>query len=169
VPRYGTGADLARELGISRQAVSKAEQTGRISRTADGKFDLDAARIQYGLHTNVEQRRRSLAQKGNGATTAIPEPLSTSEWRLRRERAEAERAELETGKLKSTLATTETIESRARRAGYAINGNLDQVPDRVAAECGADDAQRRKIRQVLQREMDRLRQEVADLLSAPAQ
>jgi phage terminase Nu1 subunit (DNA packaging protein) len=66
--RYGSGADLARALGITRQAVSKAEQSGRISRSANGQFDLDAAAIQYRLHTDPEQQLRSLQQRGAEVT-----------------------------------------------------------------------------------------------------
>lgn len=167
--RYGSGADLARELGISRQAVHAAEKAERISRAANGKFDLDAARIQYGLHTNAEQQRRALAKQGAGATVATAEPMTTSDWRTARERAEAERALIEVAKLKGELAATDAIQAAARRAAYAIVGALEQLPDRVAAECGADEPQRRRIRQVLQREVDQARREVAAALKVETQ
>lgn len=164
MPRYGSGADLARELGISRVAVHKAEKSGRISRTAEGKFDLEAAAIQYRLHTNPEQSRRALAQQGQGAAAAISDPLSISDYRIRKERAEAQRAEIETARLVGSVATKVDLEAGGRRIGYAVGGGLDQIVDRVAAECGVDDAQRRHMRQVMQREFDRFRSEVADLV-----
>lgn len=169
MPRYGKGSDLARELGITRQAVSKAEQVGRISRNKDGLFDLDAAKIQYRLHTDPAQQRRALAQQGQGATAALDEPLTLSDYRIRRERADAERAELEVAQLKGRLGDVESIASAGRRAAYAIVGSLTQLPDRVAAECGTDDAMRSKIRQVLAREIDRLRQETAEAVVVPPQ
>jgi Phage DNA packaging protein Nu1 len=164
MPRFGSGADLARELGISRVAVHKAEKSGRISRTADGKFDLEAAAIQYRLHTNPEQSRRALAQQGQGATAALATPLGSEDWRTRQLRAETERSEIELARLKGTVATTAGIESASARAGYAIVGALVPLPDRIASECGETDAQRRKIRQVAEREIDRVRAEIADAL-----
>jgi hypothetical protein len=41
---------------------------------------------------------------------------------------------------------------------------LVPLPDRIASECGETDAQRRKIRQVAEREIDRVRAEIADAL-----
>lgn len=169
MPRFGSGADLARELGISRVAVHKAEKSGRISRTAEGKFDLEAAAIQYRIHTNPEQSRRALAQQGRGATHATDLPLGGHDWRIRKERAEAERAEIETARLKGELCDTSTNEGMARRAAYAIVGGFDQLPDRAAAELGVDDAHRRKVRQVLLRELDQLRGEVAAALLSGTQ
>lgn len=169
MPRFGSGADLARELGISRVAVHKAEKSGRISRTAEGKFDLEAAAIQYRLHTNAAQQRRALAQQGNGAAVAIPDPLSSNDWRIRRDRAEAERAEIETARLKGVVADCSDLSASGQRIGYAFGSGLDQIVDRTAAECGENDAQRRHIRNVLQREFDRLRSEIADLIEREIQ
>jgi hypothetical protein len=105
MPRFGNGADLARELGITRQAVSKAEKAGRISRAANGDFDLDAAKIQYRLHTDPEQQLRSLQQERSApAGVAVldrpPLEFQGDAARLvgakaRREAAEAQIAELE--------------------------------------------------------------------------
>jgi hypothetical protein len=169
MPRFGSGADLARELGLSRVAIHKAEKAGRISRTASGEFDLDAAAIQYNLHTDAKQRRAQMARQGAGATAATEGPATLNELRTRRDRAETERVEIELAVLKGTLGAKETIESDGRRAGFAIVGSLAQLPDRIAAECGADDAQRRKIRQVAQREIDRVRQDVADAIERGTQ
>lgn len=169
MPREGNGADLARELGITRQAVHAAEKDGRVSRKANGKFDLDAAKIQYRLHTNPEQQRRALAKQSSGAVSGTADPLDLGDWQIRRARAETERAELELQKLRGTLVDRAGVTTMARRAGYAIVGAIDSVPDRIAAECAADDAQRRKIRRVAQREMDRIRAEVAAALESETQ
>lgn len=164
MPREGSGADLARELGISRQAVHAAEKSGRVSRMASGKFDLDAARIQYNLHTDPEQQRRALAKQSNGATTALATPMGAEDWRIRRERAETERAEVELARIKGTLATVDSISAASARTFYAIVASLTPLPDRVAAECGETDEQRKRIGEVLLRELDRVRSEIADLL-----
>ena len=38
--RFGSQADLARLLGVSRQAISKAAHAGRLVIAADGRIDL---------------------------------------------------------------------------------------------------------------------------------
>jgi phage terminase Nu1 subunit (DNA packaging protein) len=100
--RWGTGADLARELNISRQAVSKAEKSGRISRSGNGMFDLEAAGIQYRLHTDPEQQARSLQQRGHDVEVMDPPAVELRgdaqaliAAKARREQAEAQLAELE--------------------------------------------------------------------------
>lgn len=53
--KYGTMADLSRELGISRSAVSKAFKKHNIQRTADGKYNLDY--LTWLLSEKQDQRR----------------------------------------------------------------------------------------------------------------
>lgn len=161
--RFGTGADLARALGVTRQAVSKAEKDGRITRAASGKFDLDAAAIQFGLHTDVEQQRRANAQKlvpppELPAGAVVPEDTN---WNVRRSRAEALRAELELQELQGVLVRRDVQEREGRTLASSIVLQLESIPDRIAAEFGTDDAQRRKLRQRIREELDRVRQAFA--------
>jgi len=53
--RHGTMADLARNLGISRSAVSKAFQKHNIQRTSDGIYNLDY--LEWLLSQKQNQRR----------------------------------------------------------------------------------------------------------------
>jgi hypothetical protein len=65
--RRGTKADLARDLGISRSAVSQAFKKHAIQLSADGKFDLDYAAW---LLRQKQDEAKSTAQRS--ATKQLP-------------------------------------------------------------------------------------------------
>lgn len=75
--RYGTMADLARELGISRSAVSKAFKKHGIQRSADGVYNLD---YLAWLLTEKQEQRRSEGQRNRRG-----KPAGLGNLRLRRE------------------------------------------------------------------------------------
>jgi len=154
--RYGSGAALARELVLTRQAVSKAEAAGRITRAASGEFDLDAAAIQYRLHTDPDQQGRALGQQ-RASMPAAPVTTASEDWHKMRARAEALKSDLEYQELAGLLVRRED-EARAGRAlAASIVTQLEPLPDRFAAEFGTDDAMRGKMRQRLREELDRIR------------
>lgn len=148
MPRFGNGADLARELGITRQAVSKAEKAGRISRAANGDFDLDAARIQYRLHTDPEQQLRSLQQERSApaGVAVLERPVLEFEGdakalvaaKARREAAEAQLAELELAEKRGEII----LSSDHKRVVFALCRSIcdalmplaDRMAPLVAAE-----------------------------------
>lgn len=146
--RYGSGADLARELGISRQAVSKAEKSGRISRAASGLFDLDAAAIQYRLHTDPEQQARSLQQRSGGTEVLDPPAVEVRgdaaaliSAKARREQAEAQLAEM---KLAEAMGSAMNIAEHKRvifALGRAVTDALLQMPSRLGAVVAAESNQ----------------------------
>ena len=165
--RFGNGVELAELLGVTPQAVSKAVKSGRITRAENGKFDLDAAAIQYRLHTDPHQQKRALAQNHFHAEQpaarieqgAAPSGDDVSTIRRRRELAEARLAEITLQEREGALVKREEVERDGRRLASAIVQQLQSIPDRIAAEFGADDEQRRKIRQRLLEELDRVRAE----------
>jgi hypothetical protein len=148
MPRFGNGADLARELGITRQAVSKAEKAGRISRAANGDFDLDAAKIQYRLHTDPEQQLRSLQQERSApAGVAVLEPpvlqfegdaKALVAAKARREAAEAQIAELELAEKRGEIILNadhkRVIFALCRSICDALMPLADRMAPLVAAE-----------------------------------
>lgn len=75
--QYGTMADLARKLGISRSAVSKAFKKHNIQRTADGKYNLDY--LTWLLSEKQDQRR------SEGQRAARKKPAGLNNPRLKRE------------------------------------------------------------------------------------
>lgn len=167
--RFGNGVQLAAELGVTPQAVSKAVKSGRITRAENGQFDLDAAAIQYRIHTDRAQQKRALAQNHSHAEQpearieqgAIPLGDDLGTIRRRRELAEARSAEIDLAEREGALVKVEEVQKAGRSLASAIVQQLQSVPDRIASEFGADDEQRRKIRHRLREELDRIRAEFA--------
>jgi hypothetical protein len=75
--RFGRMADLARELGISRSAVSKAFKKHNIQRTADGIYNIDY--LKWLLSEKQNQRR------SEGQRAAQKKPAGLKNPRLKRE------------------------------------------------------------------------------------
>ena len=142
--RFGSGADLARELKISRQAVHKAETSGRISRSANGKFDLDAAAIQYRLHTDPEQQARSLAQRGPEAEVMDPPAMELRgdaaaliAAKARREAAEAQLAEFELAEKRGQIMDVGEHKRVVFSLARAVRDAVLQISSRTSAQLAA--------------------------------
>lgn len=166
--RWGSGSELARELGITRQGVHKAEKSGRITRAANGLFDLDAARIQFRLHTDPEQQLRSIQQRPEtpttfgvggsqagasaaGGATDIVVPERGVEFtgdaaalvaaKARREAAEADLAELELAEKRGAIMSSADHRAIVFRIARTLRDALLQVPARTAALLAAESDQ----------------------------
>lgn len=119
-----TQAEYARRRGVDPTTVRDAVRAGRIT-LIDGKIDEEVANIQWARNT----RARVTAKPANGgqAIEAAPPvappqaqpgptvaPLVETAYtdaRAKRERAEAERAELEVGRLAGRLVELQTVEA----------------------------------------------------------
>lgn len=153
--RWGNGVQLAAELGITKQGVRKAEKAGRITRAANGLFDLDAARIQFRLHTDPEQQLRSLQQRPDRASgadqTAVVTVDRTMEFagdaqalvaaKARREAAEADLAEFELAEKRGTIMSVADHKRIVFTLARSIRDALLQVPSRCAALVAAESEQ----------------------------
>lgn len=65
----------ARELGISHVALLKAEKTGRVKKSPDGKFDVEACRRSLELNSHPVQSRVARLQRKQPAPEAV-EPVA---------------------------------------------------------------------------------------------
>lgn len=149
--RWGRGTQLAAELGITRQAVSKAEKSGRITRAANGLFDLDAAGIQYRLHTDPEQQARSLQQRQADVEVldrpvGLELPGGSPAERLVREKARREAAEADLAEIELAEKRGETMAmSEHKRVLFAlarsVRDALLQIPSRTAALVAVESSQ----------------------------
>ncbi len=147
-------------LGKTLRAVQKAIATGRIS-TIEGKIDPEVADLQWGDRTDPAQATRAAGQK-NAAESPPPTGEGMREARLRRELAEAERAELQLAEMQAKLCRVEDVRRAARELAQRIVNALDQIPHRIAVEFGTDDEMRAKLRRRLIEDMDRVRREVSE-------
>lgn len=153
-------AEYARRTGRTRAAVSKAIKRCAIPLT-DGKLDPLVADTLWRARTDPAQSQRALGQ--NLKREAAPDPRASlpddENWYARRQRAEAQIAEIELQRLAGKLVEAEPAQREWSRRLASLLAGMASIPDRIAAEFGADDAQRRSIRQRLQDELDAVRRD----------
>ena len=142
-----------------------AGTSARITRSANGQFDLDAAAIQYRMHTDLDQSRRGLAKQRLAAEPPPPagDAPPSEDWRSRQARADALTAELNLRKLSGELVERVEVERELGRRLSAIQVQFDALPDRAAAALGVTDEHRRKVRQFLRDELAQIRLEAVRL------
>jgi hypothetical protein len=163
-------AEYARRRGVTRAAVSKAILRCRIP-LIDGKLDPLVADTLWRARTDPEQQRRALLQNytdadqpaaGNEQSSTQIQPPGNADndyYAIRRRQAlaDARMAELNLQEREGKLVSADEVEKAARRLASDVVQQLDAIPDRIAAECGIDDEQRRKIRHRMREELDRVR------------
>ena len=149
-----TQAEYAAHRGCSAVAVHKAIKGGRIS-LIDGKIDATVADIQWRANTRARQSNRQpdtpapdLLGAGDSVTApgAAPPPSAAaatppapvdngySEARTRRERAEAEEAEMRTAKMRGAMLMRDDVDRAMFEIGRELRDRLTACARRVAAE-----------------------------------
>jgi hypothetical protein len=152
-----TPAEYARRRGVSRAAVSKAIKRCHIP-LVGGKLDPLVADTLWSARTDPDQQARALGQNRHQAPeSAAPLPVGPEDWRRRLEAAQAQKAELELQELQSVLVRKEAERRDGRELASGIVLHFDAMPDRIASEFGIDDGHRRKLRQRVREELDRVR------------
>lgn len=145
--------------GSSLRAVQKAIETGRITVVQDDKgkqrIDPEVADIQWGRNTDPDQSARansardllnlpsgggqaSGARNGEGGTGGGE---SNAYWdaRIRRETAEASKAEIQLEEMAGRLVKKDTVERAAFEIARLERDMLLSVPSKIAAEVAAMD------------------------------
>lgn len=142
-------AEYARRRGVAKSAVAKAVAEGRIS-LIGGKVDPEVADIQWARNTRARAdsgRAGAAAAEGEGqgspaapeapvapenAPAAAGQPGGYADARARRENADAERAEIELGKLRGQLVERARAERGAFDAFRALRDAIMAAPQRAA-------------------------------------
>ena len=158
-------ADLARELGVSRQAINDLQKRGKLPRSDDGLVDVDLAR-----HAIASRVRPS--GKTAGALTAPPPPksafgvtppeveqVSYMEAKRQREMAEAKMAQIKLRQLEGELVSFEGVRAAATRMSRMSRDSVLGVPSRIAPVL-ANESDPHKIEQLL---IDYLRRALDDV------
>ena len=126
-----TQAEYARHRGVSPMAVSKAVKSKRIT-LIDGLIDIEVADIQWERKTNPDQ-----AARANSARGSIDQTGETSEYwqiRIRREKAEALKIELQLAEMSGKLVDREKVEAAAYQVGRLLRDMVLAVPGKLAGE-----------------------------------
>ncbi len=137
----GTRAEYARHAGVSAPAVTKMVKTGRISLTDDGKIDFTKA-DQQRLNNNNPSYFRGINNNQHGLLQTAPalsqsqplpvldhtsHPASFAEERARRERFQANLAELQYKQKKGELISRYDVEEGLKASGQTIRQGLDGI------------------------------------------
>lgn len=113
-------SEFARRVGCTRQSVADALKSGRIQAEADGK--LDWAQGKRAWEQNVDRGQ----QRGN---------KSDEKWqeaRTRRERAEADMAEIDLKKMQRSVVSVEEAQKEFFECSRLIRDRILQIPKRLA-------------------------------------
>jgi hypothetical protein len=158
-----TQSEYAKHRGCSAVAVHKAVKAGRIS-LIDGKIDPAVADIQWAANTRVRQSARShggyaatgdLLANGAAAGSASADvstapggdkPVASpgagdtgyTEARTRRERAEAEEAEMRTAKIRGTMVLREDVDRAMFEILREARDRLTSCARRIASEVASE-------------------------------
>lgn len=160
-------AEYARRRGVSRAAVHKAILRCGIP-LIDRKLDPLVADTLWSARTDPDQQRRALGQQSRSiqGQPAAPEEMRApgiSDWRQRREAAEAQLAEISLRKAAGELVVWTDVSRELASRVAAVQVQIDAFPDRAAAALGVNDEHRRKVRQFLRDEMALFQRALAGL------
>jgi hypothetical protein len=177
-PRRVRQAELARELQVSRQAIHDLLDRGKLSADAEGLIDLELARMAIAARVHPKGKTAKAVASPAGAGSALPpaerDPMTGAGGaqitnyhvaRTLREASEAQMSQLKLAELRGELVRRSEVEKGAAQTGLAIRQQLEPLPDRIAAEFGADDTHRAALRRRIREELDSaLRASAAHLL-----
>lgn len=144
-----TQAEYARHRGVSRQAVNKWVDTGRIELNENGRIDVADADFELG-----EPQRAVAPSDGSGQLTKARTAVAAYDGRIK---------QLQYERLVNTLLVRSDVERSMELAGEGITREIDRLPamaDDIAAAFTRDGIKglRRKLREV----SDELRRAIAE-------
>jgi len=122
---------LARRLGMTTTAVSKAVNTGRIKLNADGTLPDDAEKQ---LIENTSPERSKREQQAKPAPAEAPSFLSV---KIRKEVAAAQLKEIELAREKGQLLEKEQVKESIYKYARQIRDAVLSIPERVASDLAA--------------------------------
>jgi hypothetical protein len=133
--------ELANALGISRQRVNELGRMGKITREADGKWDLKKVHAQLGRRLDASQTRRARVRTpqpratdvdpdGNGASGNVHEIFNRA--RAAKEIALAKREQLELRRREEELLERREVEQLWTTMLTAFKNRLLLAPDKLA-------------------------------------
>lgn len=123
-------AELARDLGVSRQAINKLVKKGVIKVGRDRKINAHEARKAIGAH--VHPTGKTVEALDAPTQAAEESTLSYHVAKTLREAAEAKIAALKYGELKAELVRADVVRSELATVVATVRESLLQLPARLA-------------------------------------
>lgn len=128
-----TSQVLAKEFGVSRQAVEKAAKAGRLTAFGDGRFDLAVARVQWEANRKRRVARPEQSEPAEGREAPIAEGSDYWTHKTRREAAEAQLAEMKAAEMSGALVARADVERASFTAARILRDQLAAASPRLAA------------------------------------
>ncbi len=143
-----TQSEYARRRGCTEAAVRRAVRDGRIS-LLDGKLDPTAADAQWARNTRVRAGSKPAdsanlsapggsSAAGNGETPTREDNDAYWAVKARREKAEADMAELKLAEQRGELVRVSAVRSAYATRAAALRESILQIPARLAAVLAAE-------------------------------
>jgi hypothetical protein len=167
-----SAAEAARQLGITRQAIYAWSKAGWLVRHPDRSVDLEAtrARVDAYRHPTVGGK----PDRDLGPAPSYSDPADTPDEpdpdgdgedykaaRTRRERAAADKAELEAARMRGELVPLADATAAYTSEIVRARAELEALPIRVAPKL-VGQTEERAIRDILRTEINRLLQGLSD-------
>lgn len=131
----GSAADLARLLGVSAVNVKKAIDAGRVSRRADGWLDLETAAAEFrGTSTGPYNGIGGAASEDQEDNNCTGESMASA--RTRKERALADKAEIEAAKARAEVVDLGDAGRAWYSAARVLRERLLALPDHAGPALG---------------------------------
>ena len=143
-----TQSEYARRRGCTEAAVRRAVRDGRIS-LLDGKLDPTAADAQWARNTRVRAGSKpadsanrgapgGFLAAGSGETPTREDNDAYWAVKARREKAEADMAELKLAEQRGELVRVSAVRSAYATRAAALRESILQIPARLAAVLAAE-------------------------------
>lgn len=172
-----TRAAFAKHQGVSRAAVTQWAAAGRVVLTTDGKIDVERSVERLAQSINTRGGKRRKGQTGTVTEPSAPGEQATvhkfmggatlTDARRDQAAATAERTNIEVAKMKGELVEHKRIIAALSDGLAPIVSQLDSMSARLAPKLiGLTEV--RQARDVVDDEVERVRQEIADTLRAMA-
>lgn len=133
-----TQAELARRLGVSRQAINDLQNKGRIPRSADGRIDEDEARAAIAMSVHPASKTATAvggavpSLQDRAAEVAKDPEMSYHVAKTLREVAEAQMAALKLRQMKDELGPRAELDRQMRTAIVRAREFLRREATRLA-------------------------------------
>lgn len=150
-PQRRNQAGLARDLGVSRQAISDLIKRQIIPIAADGLIDVEVARMAIASRVRPSGKTNASGVQAVASTAPAPAAgqsdapehgadaqLSYHVAKTLREAAEAKIAQLKLAEMRGDLVRADEIRASLAKRAASFREGLLQIPSRLAAQLAAE-------------------------------
>ena len=161
-----TEAELARSLGVSRQAINDLVKRGIIVKDDDDRIDVEQAKKSLVENLRVDAKTLETQPNVDGDTTSKKQQeINYHAARTIRELAEAHMAKIKLRQLTGELVEVARVEialaNAAARVGFILDRIADKLSLRLAAVSDSSECHR-----LISAETDSAKRELADGMRA---